>query len=247
MTTAATPFPSLAHGLATLDAFPIAGALAISPDRPGVDFDALERARAVLVQAWRNDLSPEEIAVTAQGGLTISWRRAGWALEVTIDPFALSAFRLDSPSKMVEWTRAGSDATVADAKAALAEERDAPSRLKRFIQLHFSVVEKNPDLASVLVVELRQSAQLLKAADRQKLGAAYLELIGQVVREGQERGELTSSVSPGTAKRTIFGALDELALGWLLSGRRASLKKTGHEVAEWLVRGLLPEQPGGKA
>ena len=42
---------------------------------------------------------------------------------------------------------------LAEAKAALAEERDAPSRLKRFIQLHFSLVEKNPDLASVLVVD----------------------------------------------------------------------------------------------
>src|SRR5437868_10928140 len=135
---------------------------------------------------------------------------------------------------------------IGDAKAALAQEQDAPSRLKRFIRLHFSLVEKNPDLASVLVVELRQSAQLLKAADRQRLGSAYLELIGQVVREGQERGELAPTVSPGTAKRAIFGALDELALGWLLSGRRTSLKKTGHEVAEWLVRGLLPEQSGGK-
>jgi hypothetical protein len=120
MTTTATPYPTLAHALATLDAFPIAGALQISADQPGVDFDALERARTALVQSWRNDITPEEIAVTPQGGLTISWRRAGWALELTVDPFALSAFRLDSPSKMVEWTRAGSDATIADAKAALA-------------------------------------------------------------------------------------------------------------------------------
>ena len=120
MTATASAFPTLAHGLATLDAFPLAGALQISPDQPGVDFDALERARAVLVQSWRNDLTPDEITVTPQGGITITWRRAGWALELIVDPFALSAFRLDSPSKMVEWTRAGSDATVADAKAALA-------------------------------------------------------------------------------------------------------------------------------
>ena len=121
MTATATPFPTLAHGLATLDAFPLAGALQIAPDQPGVDFDALERARAVLVQSWRNDLTPEEITLTPQGGVTIVWRRAGWALELIVDPFALSAFRLDSPSKMVEWTRAGTEATVADAKAALAE------------------------------------------------------------------------------------------------------------------------------
>ena len=120
MTTTVSPFPTLAHGLATLDGFPIAGALQIAPDQPGVDFDALERARVVLVQAWRNDLTPDEITVTPQGGVTIAWRRSGWALELIVDPFALSAFRLDSPSKMVEWTRAGSEATVADAKAALA-------------------------------------------------------------------------------------------------------------------------------
>src|SRR2546423_7015041 len=120
MTATASAFPTLAHGLATLDAFPIAGALQIAPDQPGVDFDALEKARAVLVQSWRNDLTPEEITITPQGGVTIAWRRSGWALELIVDPFALSAVRLDSPSKMVEWTRAGADATVADAKAALA-------------------------------------------------------------------------------------------------------------------------------
>jgi hypothetical protein len=120
MTATASSFPTLAHGLATLDAFPLAGAMQISPDQPGVDFDALERARVVLVQAWRNDLTPDEITVTPQGGITITWRRAGWALELIVDPFALSAFRLDSPSKMVEWTRAGAEPTIADAKAALA-------------------------------------------------------------------------------------------------------------------------------
>src|SRR5438270_10160270 len=128
---------------------------------------------------------------------------------------------------------------LADAKAAVAREPSAPDKLRRFIQLHLALVERNPDLASVLIVELRQSAQFLKAADRQKL-AAYVDLIAQVVKDGQEKGELEATVSPGTAKRVIFGALDELALGWLLSGRRAALKKTAAEVSEWLVRGLLP-------
>ena len=132
---------------------------------------------------------------------------------------------------------------LAAAKAALAEEASAPARLKRFITLHFALVEKNPDLASVLIVELRQSAQFLKAADRAKL-AAYVDLIAEVVRSGQESGELVATIAPATVKRAIFGALDELALGWLMSGRRASLKKTAAEVAEWLVRGLLPHTNG---
>ena len=134
---------------------------------------------------------------------------------------------------------------LAEARNELARERTAPARLSRFIQLHLALVERNPDLAAVLIVELRQSAQFLKAADRAKL-AAYVDLIAEVVRDGQERGELSDGISPATVKRAIFGALDELALGWLLSGRRSSLKKTAAEVSEWLVRGLLPAN-GGKS
>ena len=134
---------------------------------------------------------------------------------------------------------------LAEARNELARERTAPARLSRFIQLHLALVERNPELAAVLIVELRQSAQFLKAADRAKL-AAYVDLIAEVVRDGQERGELTDGISPATVKRAIFGALDELALGWLLSGRRSSLKKTAAEVSEWLVRGLLPAS-GGKS
>ena len=126
---------------------------------------------------------------------------------------------------------------LAEARSELAKERTAPARLSRFIQLHLALVERNPELASVLIVELRQSAQFIKAADRAKL-AAYVDLIAEVVKDGQEKGELIGGISPATVKRAIFGALDELALGWLVSGRRTSLKKTAAEVAEWLVRGL---------
>src|SRR5438132_12702675 len=97
---------------------------------------------------------------------------------------------------------------LAQLRAALAEEKSAPARLRRFIQLHLSLVERNPDLAAVLIVELRQRAQFIKAADRAKL-AAYVDLIAEVVRAGQESGELSDTISPATAKKAVFGALDE--------------------------------------
>lgn len=125
------------------------------------------------------------------------------------------------------------------ARAQIAEEPDAPSRLTRFIHFHFALVEKSPELASVLIVELRQSAQLLKQLEKAKL-SAYLELIAEIVRHGQAKSEFIPGISPGTVKRALFGALDEAALAWLLSGRKGSLKKTAAEVATLFVRGLLP-------
>ena len=134
---------------------------------------------------------------------------------------------------------------TASAQAALSEEQDAPARLKQFIVHHFQAVEKNPELAAVLIVEVRQSAQALRPAEKARL-TAYLDLIAEVVRAGQDRGEIAQGISPSVVKRAIFGALDELALGWLRSGRRASLKKTAAEVAEWFVRGLRPSNESSK-
>src|SRR5256885_2666434 len=62
-------------------------------------------------------------------------------------------------------------ALLAEARSELAREKSAPDKLQRFIQLHLALVERNPELASVLIVELRQSAQFIKAADRAKLAA----------------------------------------------------------------------------
>jgi TetR/AcrR family fatty acid metabolism transcriptional regulator len=132
---------------------------------------------------------------------------------------------------------------LAQVKAAVEAESDAPKKLKRFITLHCQLVEKNPELAQVLIVELRQSAHLLKGAERETL-AAYLDVVATVVREGQEKGELDAVASPSTVKRAVFGALDELSLGWLLSGRKTSLKKTAGEIAQLFVRGLLPAEQG---
>lgn len=128
---------------------------------------------------------------------------------------------------------------LAQARAAVDAEADAPKKLDRFIKLHLQLVEKNPELAQVLIVELRQNVATLKGPEKATL-AAYLDLVAQVVREGQEKGELQAVASPATIKRAVFGALDELALFWLMSGRKGPLKKTASEVALFFVRGLLP-------
>src|SRR2546423_14911807 len=86
---------------------------------------------------------------------------------------------------------------VAEMKTAVAQERSAAEKLKRFIQLHLALVERNPELASVLIVELRQSAQFLKAADRQKL-APYVDANAEVARAGRDAGELNRNIAPAT-------------------------------------------------
>ena len=116
---APAPFPSLEQALAALDAFPISGSLQVAAE-DGADFDAIDRARVVLTKVWRADVPLHEMRLTSQGGVLLGWERPGWALELTVDPFAVYDFRLDSPQGLNDWTRAATDAAIADATVALA-------------------------------------------------------------------------------------------------------------------------------
>jgi hypothetical protein len=106
--------------MAALDEFPILGSAQIRPDNPGVDFDALGRLRKIVASVWRDDVPADEIRITAQAGLLMVWARSKWELQILVDPYALYAFRVDSPFGVAEWNRPSPEATIADLKATLA-------------------------------------------------------------------------------------------------------------------------------
>ncbi|MDY0060083.1 MAG: TetR/AcrR family transcriptional regulator [Myxococcota bacterium] len=101
----------------------------------------------------------------------------------------------------------------------LAQEPTAERRLSRFIDYYLGLAIKNPNLAEVIAIELRSSAKFMKEYKNVKF-VEFLGLVAQVIREGQTRGEIRGDVSAELIARTLFGALDELLLGYLLSKRR---------------------------
>ena len=119
MTAPQSSYPTLAHAFAALDELPIAGSSQIRADQPGVDFDALGRARRLLPHVWSDEAVLERIGVTPQGGMVFVWRRPGTLLELMIDPYALYSCRLDTSSTTRDWTRPTLEQTVADIRSAL--------------------------------------------------------------------------------------------------------------------------------
>jgi TetR/AcrR family fatty acid metabolism transcriptional regulator len=128
------------------------------------------------------------------------------------------------------------------ARAAVRGCATAADALRKVVELHLKAVEEHPSVAAVLIVELRQSSAFVRDADKPRL-TEYLNLIGDVVKRGQATGEFLPQVHPGAAKRALFGALDEISLGWLVARRKFDLAETGRHVAEMFVRGLQAPAP----
>jgi TetR/AcrR family transcriptional regulator, fatty acid metabolism regulator protein len=113
----------------------------------------------------------------------------------------------------------------ANLREAIDTESTAKARLKRIVKLHLQLVEQNRDMAEVISVELRQSSKFIREYSNPKF-AEFLRTIAGAVVEGQRTGELRTGIDPYVFARALFGALDEIALAWLVKhpGSKASIE-----------------------
>ena len=130
---------------------------------------------------------------------------------------------------------------VENTRAELEREKDALQKIRRFAITHLSIVSLQQQLAEVLGVEVRQSTKFMKEYVN-KTFIEYLNLIRQVVVEGQEKGLIRKDLTPGIMKRALFGALDEMARYWMLSTKKKhSIDEAALQISDVFIRGMMSE------
>lgn len=118
---------------------------------------------------------------------------------------------------------------------------DTALRVRHVVRCQLGHVKDHRDLAEVLSVTLRQSNRFLRQFAAPKF-SEYLDIIAEVIAEGQRKGEIRDDVAPRVVARALYGALDGLMLTWALGRSPASrLERAALQVADVLVRGLIPD------
>jgi len=121
----------------------------------------------------------------------------------------------------------------------ISKEKDAVKKIEKFALSHLKLIERNKAMAEIIQVELRQSSKFMKEYKNEKF-AEYLNLIGDIIREGQEKGIFKKTVIPGIAKRAFFGALDEMSRFWVLSThRKYDIETAAKQISEYFLSGLV--------
>lgn len=127
---------------------------------------------------------------------------------------------------------------IEEAKKELGGIEDPKTKLKRFLSLHLELVQKNPELAQVLQIELRQSSKFMKEYEGGKLGE-YLNLVRGILEEGEKKGVFRGGLDARILRRAIFGAVDELALEWLLMKKKKySLESCAEQIGNLFIDGI---------
>lgn len=123
------------------------------------------------------------------------------------------------------------------AKSELIEIEDPREKLRRFAHLHFLMLEQERDIAIVFQIELRQSTKFMEQFSTTHL-AQYLQMLREIIEEGQGRGVFRKQVNSKVVAKFLFGALDEMATNWVLSHKHQSLTAMVEPVLDIFLNGV---------
>jgi TetR/AcrR family fatty acid metabolism transcriptional regulator len=134
------------------------------------------------------------------------------------------------------------DDALAAGRANLARIQDPIEKLRRIVHAHLEGLGRDRNLAVVFQVELRSSTKFMEQFSATKV-TEYLELIREVIEEGQRHGVFRSGLNTKIVAKVLFGALDEMATNWVLSRKRYSLVSTADPVLDVFLNGISHTQP----
>jgi TetR/AcrR family transcriptional regulator, fatty acid metabolism regulator protein len=119
----------------------------------------------------------------------------------------------------------------------LANCRNANEKLATVITYHLTTLANKPDQAKVTQIELRQIDQAINEGISGPL-KNYFRLIEEVIDEGKMQNLYRQNINTRTARKVVFGAIDEVVTCWVMSNKHYELGALSEPVYEMLVKGL---------
>ncbi|SMO35741.1 TetR/AcrR family transcriptional regulator [Melghirimyces algeriensis] len=128
-------------------------------------------------------------------------------------------------------------AFISDVEKALSNVPSPVNQLRELIRLHFEYLQADAQLAIVTQIELRQS----KPAVRKEIGLIlkrYLGVIDRVIQDGIKDGLFREDIDVRTARRMIFGTMDETVTSWIMKDCKYSLTDQVEPMLDLFLNGL---------
>jgi len=126
---------------------------------------------------------------------------------------------------------------VDDLYSELNQCQNANEKLATIIRYHLTTLANRPDQAKVTQIELRQIDQEINEGISGPL-MSYFQLIEEVIDEGKRQNLYRQDLNTRTARKVVFGAIDEVVTCWVMSNKPYDLRILSEPVFEMLVRGL---------
>lgn len=110
-------------------------------------------------------------------------------------------------------------------------------KLRNLIHRHLKEFQSDRNMAVVYQAETHQSIRLVEDQIKE-MSKMYLDIVSEIVEQGQDEGVIRKDLYVGLVKRFILGAVDEVINTWLHSGGKYDLVSMADPLVELFLRGV---------
>ncbi len=126
-------------------------------------------------------------------------------------------------------------------KAEIQKEKNAEDKLRRMISLQLELIETNPDLTALMLVELPQTGKFLSSDCTDEL-AAYMDMIADILKEGMAAEVFDDSIDADVVATVIYSGIQGIATRWVLEKMTYPLKEVADKISKTFLKGIKPRQ-----
>ena len=110
-------------------------------------------------------------------------------------------------------------------------------KLRNLIRRHLEEFQRDRNMAVVYQAETHQNYRLAEEQIKE-MSKMYLDIVSEIVEQGQEEGMIRKDLYVGLVKRFILGAVDEVINTWIHSGGKYDLVSMADPLVDLFMSGI---------
>lgn len=122
-------------------------------------------------------------------------------------------------------------------KEAVEEGPNAIEKLRNLIRKHLEEFQRDRNMAVLYQTETHQPTRMAEYQIKE-MSKKYLDIVSEIVEQGQQEGSIRRNLYLGLVKRLILGSVDEVINTWLHSKKNYDLVSMADPLVELFIEGL---------
>lgn len=117
------------------------------------------------------------------------------------------------------------------------KEENAKTKFKRMVTIQLDIIESNPDLTKLILIEFPRTGNFLNDRNVNVL-SNYIDMIVKLLDDGVKEGTFSISIAIEITATMIYAGMQGIATRWLLDGMSYRLNELNNQIAEMFLKGI---------
>ena len=114
-------------------------------------------------------------------------------------------------------------------------------KIRKYIWFYLYFNKHNPVFIELLLLELRVNKNFFNTRKKRGMLKSMAKIL-DLIKEGQEQGEIRNDISPFMIRHMIIGTLEHVSTYWLLKERQSDIASFSNDVAAMVLSGIVTKK-----